>query len=74
MFFSDAITREVDLTGKASFVSLDNPNEWAERILASVAQRQQRGFSNKKLCGFTHYDIAHAAKSLESFYLQALES
>ncbi len=73
-FFSDAITREVDLTGKASFVSLDNPNEWAERILASVAQRQQRGFSNKKLCGFTHYDIAHAAKSLESFYLQALES
>ena len=73
-FFSDAITREVDLTGKASFVSLDNPNEWAEQILASIAQRQQRGFSNKELCGFTRYDITRAAKSLESFYLQALES
>lgn len=65
-FCSDVIPREVAVSELCSFLPLDNPSVWAERILSFDLMRKDCS-DNIIEAG---YDIKSTAQWLENFYLQ----
>lgn len=61
--FSDAITKEISLTGKVRFLPIDDPRVWANALMPSGASREVDTRS------FEEYDIVTAAKKLEGRYI-----
>lgn len=65
-FLSDAITREVDVTGAVRFLSIADASVWADQLckvepgMRIVARRED----------FAEYDIDRAAKKLDTRYLE----
>lgn len=62
---SDAITREVDVTGAVRFLPIDDPSAWADALCAlragdRVPVRPER---------FSYYDIDAAAQKLAALYI-----
>lgn len=63
-FFSDAVPREVDITGSAQFLPIKSPDDWAESLReCNVAKRLS--FPNQV---FDSYDIDKQGKSLTELY------
>ena len=67
--FSDAITREVDVTGTSKFMPIDSHEEWSSSI--SVLELGTRIDSSDK--AFSDYDISENAQKLTSMYLKLFE-
>ena len=68
---SDAITREVDVTGTCEFLPIDDPKVWAD-ALARVADAPARDRSLPGMDSrFDRYDIEKATLKLLDFYVQA---
>lgn len=67
--FSDAITREVDVTGTSKFMPIDSHEEWSSSI--SVLEPGTRIDSSDK--AFSDYDISENAQKLTSMYLKLFE-
>lgn len=65
-FLSDAITREVNVTGEVNFLPIDNPKDWAN-ALDEVYPSRRMAVSDKD---FDDYDIGHAAQKLTARYLR----
>ncbi|WP_241157072.1 glycosyltransferase family 1 protein [Adlercreutzia sp. ZJ304] len=63
-FFSDLITREVDVTGEARFLPIDDVNTWSY-VLAQVAVGQRYKVDIES---FVDYDINRAAEKLANYY------
>ena len=65
---SDAITREVDVTGTCEFLPIDDPKVWAD-ALARVADAPARDRSLPGMDSrFDRYDIEKAALGLAEYY------
>lgn len=67
--FSDAITREVDVTGTSKFMPIESHEEWSSSILA--LEPGIRIDSSDK--AFSDYDISENARELTSIYLKLFE-
>lgn len=67
--FSDAITREVDVTGTSRFMPIDSYEEWSSSI--SALEPGTRIDSSDK--AFSDYDISENARKLTSMYLKLFE-
>lgn len=67
--FSDAITREVDVTGTSKFMPIESHEEWSSSILA--LETGIRIDSSDK--AFSDYDISENARELTSIYLKLFE-
>lgn len=69
---SDAITREVDVTGTCEFLPIDSSEIWADALLrAAEAPERDRSLPDMGDC-FDLYDIEKAAPNLAEFYERAL--
>ena len=68
-FISEAVTREVDITGRCEFLHIDNPEDWAGKILSCNLKKVDT-YEQIKAAG---YDINTTAKQLQKFYLQNLK-
>ena len=68
-FISEAVTREVDITGRCEFLHIDNPKGWADKILSCNLKKVDT-YEQIKAAG---YDINTTAKQLQKFYLQKSE-
>ena len=69
-YFSDAITREADITGNCYFLSLDDsPEEWAEIIL-NTWHRQENAAEIVKAAG---HDLFETAQEFRSILLEERE-
>ena len=68
-FISDAVTKEVDLTGRCEFLSINDPMLWAEKILSSDLTKVDTSSKIKE----AGYDIKTTAKQIERFYLKLSE-
>ena len=67
-FLSDAITREVDVTGTCEFLSIDDPEVWVDALLR-IAEEPERDRSLPNMDGcFDPYDIEKAAPRLMECY------
>lgn len=68
--FSDTITKEVDITNKSTFMSLNTPaSQWADKIIElSKMKRNKIGNEIKN----HHYSIIEEAKKLENKYKELL--
>ena len=70
-FFSDTITREVELTKNATFLSLDElPHIWAKKIL-KTAQNYDRKYDDSVLN--TDFNIDALSKKMIDFYIKHYE-
>lgn len=67
--FSDAITREVDVTGTSRFMPIDSYEEWSSSI--SALEPGTRIDPSDK--AFSGYDISENARKLTSMYLKLFE-
>ena len=65
-FLSDAITREVDVTGLCTFLPIKETKSWADKILSYKETRKD----TKELLIQEGYDISHTAKWIERFYMK----
>lgn len=67
-FFSDSITRQVDITGLIKYISLEEPTDhWAEEIMVyQKGYHRKNTYSQIELAGF---NIAGVAAQLERIYL-----
>lgn len=68
---SDAITREVDVTGECKFLSIDSPVVWADEI-CSLSKKSDEGRDSTSPGSFVHYDIGQQADWLLRRYLQLI--
>lgn len=66
---SEGVSREADMTGRCEFLPLDQPELWAERILAAPRNRPDTREAIRR----AGYEIGATAKWLEQFYLKCLE-
>lgn len=64
-FISDRVTEECDITGRCRFLSIDQPELWADEILSANLSRTD---TTQQIID-AGYDIRTTAKWLESFYL-----
>lgn len=67
---SDAVPREVNLTGNVEFLPLSKPSDWAEKIMSF--QDFERKDMTKKIVQ-AGYDIQEQAQKLQEFYLKEIE-
>ena len=68
---SDVITKEVEFNmGKLEFVSLNNTDEWVERIITLGSKRIIEVDKCRNYVENNGYDIKKTAKYLEEFYIQ----
>lgn len=66
-FFSDAVSKEVQILNRCRFISLScSPEKWAEEILSSRQYDRQSRVTEFINSGF---DIHEQAKNLQNFYL-----
>lgn len=68
---SDAITREVDVTGECKFLPIDSPVVWADEI-CSLSKKSDEGRDSTSPGSFVHYDIGQQADWLLRRYLQLI--
>ena len=67
--FSDNITKEIGLSEKAKFISLDdNVNIWTNEIIKEFENKERR--DNMKLITDNNYNIEIEAKKLQQRYLE----
>lgn len=64
---SDAVTREVNLTGACDFLSIGDPSLWASRLCV-LQQRTDEERSAVDFSRFTDYDIERQARRLAERY------
>lgn len=65
---SDAITREVDVTGACEFLSIEDPRGWAEALVrVADATKRDRALHDVETY-FDDYDIKKASPRLGSYY------
>lgn len=70
--FSASVTKEISLTDKVEFISLDAPiAEWAQEIITSMQIKERR--DNTAMISENHYNIAYEAKKLQERYLELYE-
>ena len=71
--FADTITREVDISGNSTFVSLDSSTkEWADIISAKTSTDTERNEGVTKTIN-AGFDIATVAQKLSDFYNNLLK-
>ena len=68
-FISEAVTKEVDITGRCEFLPIVDPKLWADKILSSELTKVDTS-EQIKAAG---YDIHTTAKQLQRFYLKISE-
>lgn len=69
--FADTITKEVDLTGKSEFISLnESPKAWAECVLKHEADERVSGVPALKAA---KYDIMQTVETVSQHYLNVAE-
>lgn len=68
-FISDSVTEEVNITQLCSFLPLDQPALWAEKILSVSCGRRD----TSQLIRDAGYSIAQTAKQLQEFYCGILQ-
>ena len=68
-FISEAVTREVDLTGRCEFLPINDPKLWAEKIMSADLTK----VNTSEQIRASGYDIHSTAKWLEKFYLKIAE-
>lgn len=68
---SDAITREVDVTGECKFLPIDSPVVWAAEI-CSLSKKSDEGRESTSPGSFANYDIDQQADWLLRRYLQLI--
>lgn len=65
--FADTITREVDVTGKSEFLSLnDSPEIWADHVLKHESDIRESGVT---VLREAHYDIQQTTDMVSELYL-----
>lgn len=70
--FSDSVTREIEMSEKTKFISLQSPvSEWADAILSEFHDTARR--DNTGLITDHHYNIAIEAEKLQERYLKLYE-
>ena len=70
--FSDSITQEIVITGKASFLPLTAPiSEWASVIIAKFNDTKRN--DNTRVITDHHYNIEFEAEKLQALYLRLYE-
>lgn len=70
--FSDSITQEIAITGKASFLPLTAPiSEWASVIIAKFNDTKRN--DNTRVITDHHYNIGFEAEKLQALYLRLYE-
>lgn len=70
--FSDAITREVDVTGKSSFMSIDDPDIWADAF-CGIEPKSEAARAVIDCDNFSNYDIEIQGMWLTERYLRLCE-
>lgn len=69
--FSDTITKEVGLTDKTEFLSLnESPKTWAEQALKYMGCERKSEVDKLRKAG---YDIQQTADTLSKLYLEVYE-
>ena len=68
-FISEAVTKEVDITGRCEFLPIVDPKLWADKILSADLTKVDTS-EQIKAAG---YDIHTTAKQLQRFYLKISE-
>ena len=70
-FFSDTITRELEITDLCHFIGLDKaPEEWADIVLKNITI-ERRDMSQE--ISDAGYDIKTEVKKIEKIYMKGLE-
>ncbi len=69
---SDAITREVDVTGTCDFLPIDDPDVWAEAF-CHIEPRTEAERAGIDHADFANYDIVRQGAWLTERYLQLYE-
>lgn len=67
-FLSDAITREVDVTGTSRFLPIDDPRVWAD-VICGTGQRTNEERASFRASAFADYDIERQGARLTEKYL-----
>ena len=70
--FSDAITREVDVTGKSSFMPIDDSDVWANAF-CEIEPRSNADRIGIDRSDFSDYDIVQQGQWLTNRYLELAE-
>lgn len=68
-FISDKVTRESDVTGRCTYLPLNNYSLWADKIVENKYDR----INTRNLIIENGYDIHTTAKWLEDFYLKIID-
>ncbi|WP_072415034.1 glycosyltransferase family 1 protein [Collinsella phocaeensis] len=68
-FLSDAITREVDVTGTSRFLPIDDPRVWAD-VICGTGQRTNEERASFRASAFADYDIKSQGERLTKRYLE----
>lgn len=68
---SDAVTKEVDITGLCSFIAVEKTDEWVSVILSAENRVRIDTYSTIKKAG---YDINETSRELQEFYLKVGET
>lgn len=68
-FLSDAITREVDVTGTSRFLPIDDPRVWAD-VICGTGQRTNEERASLRASAFADYDIKSQGERLTKRYLE----
>ena len=68
-FFSDSITKEVNITGNITYISLkDSPESWANNIINTAFHYNRADYS--KIVLSSGFDIQSSVKNLENLIVQ----
>lgn len=70
--FSDAITREVDVTGKSSFLPIDEPDVWVDAF-CEIEPKSNAERAGTDRFDFSDYDIVQQGSRLTNRYLELAE-
>lgn len=67
---SDTITKEMAVTDLISYMPLENPEKWSEKILSCTSKEREK---YAKIVGNSGYGICTQAKNMERFYLESVK-
>ncbi len=70
---SDQVPHEADISGKTSFISLENKSSWISTVLNISSQTANRQIETSNTCA-EKYDISASANRLTFLYVSSAES
>lgn len=70
---SDQVPHEADISGKTSFISLENKSSWISTVLNISSQTANRQIETSNTCA-ERYDISASANRLTFLYVSSAES